>query len=232
MSRVETIGDCTLYLGDCREIIPTLGMVDAVVTDIPYAASQESSGLRELDYGAWDWDRELGLSVLASLDSTPTIIAFCHWDQLNDIAKLYPDRSWRPIIWSKSNPTVINGQHLFIPFGEFAYYGKLAGAWFGGNCVKSEWRGPSPQDRDHPTQKPIDLMTWAIKHVCPPSGSTLDPFMGSGTTGVACVKLGRKFIGIEIEPKYFDIACKRIDAATKEPRLPLPEPGMKQGAML
>jgi site-specific DNA-methyltransferase (adenine-specific) len=219
MSRIETIGDATLYLGDCREILPTLGKVDAVVTDIPYEASQESNGLRQLDYGEWDGmgASDLAISVLRSMDPVPTVVAFCHWNQLNDIAKLYPDRSWRPIVWVKSNPTVINGQHLFVPFGEFAYYGKNPGAWFGGNCIRSVWHGAAPQKRDHPTQKPLELMRWCIVNVVAPSGICLDPFMGSGTTGVAAIKLGRRFIGIEIEPRHFDIACRRLDDATRQP---------------
>jgi site-specific DNA-methyltransferase (adenine-specific)/modification methylase len=97
--------------------------------------------------------------------------------------------------------------------------------------VKSASLEKSLQTAAHPSQKPVELMVWSIEQI----GDTetiLDPFMGSGTTGVACVKLGRKFIGIEIEPKYFDIACRRIEAATREPRLPLPEPKMKQGSLV
>lgn len=216
----------TLYLGDCREVLPTLGKVDAVVTDVPYEVSQESAGLRTLDYGEWDGPGAgaISLAVLQSLQEAPTIVAFCHWNQLNAIADLYSDRSWRPIVWVKSNPTVINGQHLFIPFGEFAYYGKLPGAWFGGNCVRSVWHGAAPTERKHPTQKPLDLMKWCVMHVVAPNGMLLDPFMGSGTTGVAAVKLGRKFIGIEIEPKYFDIACRRISEALKQPDMFIEKP--------
>jgi site-specific DNA-methyltransferase (adenine-specific)/modification methylase len=72
--------------------------------------------------------------------------------------------------------------------------------------------------RDHPTQKPIAVMEWCLSFL-PDCQTILDPFMGSGTTGVACAKLGRKFIGIEIEPRYFDIACKRIEDAYKQPDL-------------
>jgi len=81
--------------------------------------------------------------------------------------------------------------------------------------------------REHPTQKPVSLMTWCLGFL-PDARTILDPFMGSGTTGVACVQLGRKFIGIELEPRYFDIACKRIDDELKRPRLDLGEPVQKQ----
>ena len=73
-------------------------------------------------------------------------------------------------------------------------------------------------EKDHPTQKPVELMQWCLGFI-PDAKTILDPFMGSGTTGVACANLGRKFIGIEIEPKYFDIACKRIEIAYSQPRL-------------
>jgi DNA modification methylase len=235
MSREEIIGDCRLLLGDCLEILPTLGKVDAVVTDIPYQLSQSSNGLRQLDYGEWDGagSSALAMAALRCVSYAPTIVAFCHWNQLNAVADLYDNRSWRPIVWVKSNPTVINGQHLFLPFGEMAYYGKLAGAWFGGNCVPAVWRGSAPTDREHPTQKPLPLMQWCASHVVPLSGICLDPFMGSGTTGVACVNLGRKFIGIEIEERYFDIAVRRIEEAYKQPRL-FAEPRIvpKQEALL
>jgi site-specific DNA-methyltransferase (adenine-specific)/modification methylase len=71
---------------------------------------------------------------------------------------------------------------------------------------------------DHPTQKPVEVMKWVIE-LCPKAETVLDPFMGSGTTGVACMQLGRKFIGIEREPKYFDIACKRIEQAVSQGQL-------------
>lgn len=73
-------------------------------------------------------------------------------------------------------------------------------------------------DKQHPSQKPVALMEWCIKHAGEPQ-SILDPYMGSGTTGVACMNLGRSFIGIEREPKYFDIACRRIEDAQRQGRL-------------
>lgn len=76
----------------------------------------------------------------------------------------------------------------------------------------------------HPSQKPIEIMTWCVKSIPADGQTVLDPFMGSGTTGVACAKLGRKFIGIELDEKYFDIACKRIEEAYKQPDLFLPPP--------
>lgn len=93
------------------------------------------------------------------------------------------------------------------------------------------WRIAREQNKEHPVEFPVELPLRCIQATTNQYDIALDPFMGSGTTGVACVKLGRKFIGIEIEPKYFDIACKRIEQATREPRLPLPEPKPVQEAM-
>ena len=82
--------------------------------------------------------------------------------------------------------------------------------------MKSVWTGPAPTDREHPTQKPIGLMKWAVSNTVALGAVCCDPFMGSGTTGVAAVQMGRKFIGIEREQKYFDIACKRIEDAQRQ----------------
>ena len=213
------IGDCTLYLGDCREILPLLPKVDAVVTDIPYEISQESNGLREINFGAWDGhgSSDVAYTAMELCAHIPSVLVFSAWWQITPLYEIFAGRSARLVAWVKTNPTVMNGQHLFLPGIDTAYYGKLPGAWFGGNCESSVWRGTSPVDREHPTQKPIDLFKWCVLNTVAPSAICLDPFMGSGTTGVACVKLGRKFIGIEIEPKYFEIACKRIQAAYDQP---------------
>jgi site-specific DNA-methyltransferase (adenine-specific) len=221
MSRVEVIGDATLYLGDCRDILPTLGKVDAVVTDIPYEISQRSNGLRRLDYGEWDGAgaTDDALAVLALLSDVPSIVAWCSAEQISRLHDAHSERQRRTLVWTKPNPPVLNGQHLFLSSQELGFYGKTSGAWFGGSCVRSYWHGPTPMDREHPTQKPLPLMHWCVQHTVPPAGVCLDPFMGSGTTGVASANLGRAFVGIEREPTYFDIACRRIEAAYKQPRL-------------
>lgn len=218
MSEPVVIGRATLYLGDCRDILPTLGQVDAVVTDIPYAISQESSGLRDLDYGEWDGvgADDCAFDALRLCRDVPTVLAFCEYRQLSRIYDTLPGRRTRTVAWVKSNPTVMNGQHLFLPALEVGFYGKLPGAWFGGACVKSVWTGPAPVGREHPTQKPLDLMRWAVENVVAPSAICCDPFMGSGTTGVAAVQMGRNFIGVEREPKYFEIAVRRIEEAQRQ----------------
>lgn len=216
--RVERIGIATLYLGDCREIAPTLDRPAAVISDVPYELSQDSGGLRNLDYGEWDKGgaTDVALSTLRAFRDVPSILAFCEYRQLGLIYDALAPRSTRTVAWVKTNPTVMNGQHIFLPALEVGYFGKLPGAWFGGHCVRSVWEGAAPTDRQHPTQKPLPLMLWCVANVAPPGGTVCDPFMGSGTTGVAAVQMRRPFIGIEIEPKYFDIACRRIEQAQRQ----------------
>jgi len=215
------IGDCTLYLGDCREVLPTLGKVDAVVTDPPYGIGESSKRAAtrgrssalvkrayQRDYGGNDkWDHEP-----PSSDTIKFMREMSAWQVFfgGNFFDLPPSSCW--LVWDKLNS------------GDFA---DCELAWT--NLPKAvrriqyRWNGMIREERDipreHLTQKPIGVMTWAIGHIPPSSLTILDPFMGSGTTGVACVKLGRKFIGIEIEERYFDIACKRIEAAEAQPDL-------------
>lgn len=213
MSRVETIGDCTLYLGDCRDILPTLGPVDAVVTDPPYGigesgrknASRKSLAMPR-DYGDFDWDQER--PDLSILPDVPRVI----WG--GNYFDLGPAPRW--LVWDKEN----TGD---FADGEMAWCSE-AGAM---RLIRWQWNGfirkgemdkvSTPTFRQHPTQKPVPVMEWSLRFV--PGVIILDPFMGSGTTGVACVNLGRSFIGIEREPTYFDIACRRIEEAYRQPRL-------------
>jgi hypothetical protein len=121
------------------------------------------------------------------------------------------------LVWLKKHPGLYG---TFLSDAEIGW----AKGGHGVYCHYEQFPPPSRMAENngttaHPTQKPIGLMIWALQEFGG-DGVTLDPFMGSGTTGVACVKLGRKFIGIEIEPKYFDVACKRIERAVAEPRLP------------
>ncbi len=215
MGRVETIGDATLYLGDCREILPTLGKVDAVVTDPPYGIDFGKAGRFSASHrwGPWRenvaWDqarpeREIFNAMLAC--SGEQII----WGGNYFTDFLPPTMRW--LIWDK-------GQREFsLADVEMAWCSQQKAA-----RALTYGRGKAVKDgKEHPTQKPLEVMKWCLGFI---EGETiLDPFMGSGTTGVACVNLGRKFIGIEIEPKYFDIACRRIADEVARPRLPLDEP--------
>jgi DNA modification methylase len=207
MTRVEQIGDCTLMLGDCRKILPTLGKVDAVVTDPPYGVLSEtgSAATRRSgshpNAGKMSWDVAPVAHFLDLLQDASTWQMYwggCHLD-------LPPTFGY--LVWDKQ----IDG----LNFGEVEY------CWTNARFAPRVFRYRAvgiDGGKQHPTQKPIQLMQWCLKFV-PNAQTILDPFMGSGTTGVACVKLGRKFIGIEISEEYFDISCRRIEKAYAQPDL-------------
>jgi site-specific DNA-methyltransferase (adenine-specific)/modification methylase len=210
--RIERIGRATLYLGDCRDILPTLPKVDAVVTDPPYgigearANNQSRSALAQSrDYGESSWDDEpIDAETIAKIVEKATFSVIFG----GNYYMLPATSCW--LVWDKEN-----GANDFADC-ELAWTNipkavrRIRYMWHGMLRANGEQRG------DHPTQKPIGVMKWAIGHVPAPAETILDPFMGSGTTGVAAVQMGRSFIGIEREPKYFDIACKRIDEAQRQ----------------
>jgi site-specific DNA-methyltransferase (adenine-specific)/modification methylase len=215
--RVEHLAEgVTLYLGDCREILPDLGKVDAVVTDPPYGIgySKGSGGkgkhhVRNIE--AIEGDTE-PFDPAPFLDFEEVIL----WGG-NHYASRLPHGCW--LAWDK-----LAGMEAFDSFSdvEFAWQkgrgkDRIFSHLWKGICKASEKGGG--KERWCPTQKPVDLMRWCIKLLPPTATLILDPFMGSGTTGVAAVKLGRKFIGIEIVPKYFEVACRRIADALARPDL-------------
>jgi DNA modification methylase len=212
MSRVETIGEgVTLYLGDCREILPTLPKVDAVVTDPPYGIAhvKGTGGKGKHDrrniapiHGD---DKPFDPAILLSF---PNVLM---WGADHYAARL-PRGRW--LVWDK-----LDGLASYDSFSdvEIAWHSKPGAArlfrhLWKGICQASEKDGT----REHPTQKPVALMRWCLEQVGQ-AETILDPYMGSGTTGVALVKRGGRFIGIEIEEKYFDIACRRISETLKQP---------------
>lgn len=205
--RVETIGDATLYLGDCMEVLPTLGNVDAVITDPPYGIAATWKG------GVGNgWGKAASEAVTRNQwdDAPPPSSVF---DQLLGMSKeqiiwggnyfsLPPSRCW--FVWNKPE------RNFTLAEAELA--------WTNRDNVVRVYDGPrSESGRTHPTQKPVALMAWCVAKT--KADLILDPFMGSGTTGVAAIQAGRKFIGIEREPKYFDIACRRIEQAHKQGQL-------------
>ena len=204
------IGSATLYLGDCLEILPTLGKVDAVVTDPPYGIGKDGQtestgahgGRKGYEFMGWDSTRppQAAFDLMLNAASKHVI-----WGGKYFADMLPPTGKW--LVWDK-------GQRINQSDGELAWTNE-AGALriCTMNRVELMLDGA-----EHPTQKPVRLITWCIDQI-KATGTILDPFMGSGTTGVACMNLGRKFIGIEIEPKYFDIACRRIEDAQRQSRL-------------
>lgn len=213
--KLEIIGNATLYLGDCRDILPTLPKVDAVITDPPYgigeaAGKNKSRGKLAVakDFGNDAWDDEPISDDLIRMvrEAGKWVVIFG-----GNYYALPAAKCW--LVWDKEN-----GESDFADC-ELAWTNlpkavrRIRYMWNGMLRANGEPRG------DHPTQKPVGVMAWAINHVPAPNQTILDPFMGSGTTGVACMNLQRSFIGIEREPKYFDIACRRIEDAQRQGRL-------------
>ena len=222
--REEIIGDARLILGDCREILPTLGRFDAVVTDPPYgiradeAASKNKGRWGWKDYGATEWDRlRPPREIFDALRSCSNDQIIWGGNYFTDY--LPPSMQW--LAWDK-------GQSEFS-LADFEM------AWTSQNKAARRIfypRAKALQDgKEHPTQKPVEVMVWCLQQI-PRAQTILDPYMGSGTTGCACITSDRKFTGIEISENYFDIARRRIEQAFKQPRLfKEQEPEPIQGAM-
>ncbi len=208
--RVEQIGDATLYLGDCIDILPTLPKVDAVITDPPYGIGMDGGnvgykGHNNLEKLGWDKEppeRDL-IEMVVAAGSCAILWGGNYFD-------LPPSRGW--LLWDKG--AGFKGRS----------YAEAEMAWtsMDTNVRIFQWDPLARGDyrgKEHPTQKPIALMEWCIEQAANKPRTILDPFMGSGTTGVAAMRLEREFIGIEREPKYFDIACRRIEDAQRQGRL-------------
>lgn len=194
----------TLYCADCLDVLPTLadGSVDAVVTDPPYGigAGQKQFGMwrtSRMDRGTWD-DAIPHTAISAAAGFTQHAII---WG--GNYFNLPASRAF--LVWDKG--AGFRGR-------DFAECEVAWCSWDGNARVfhRDPLAERDYRHKVHPTQKPVELMSWCLRQL-PDAATILDPFMGSGTTGVACIRLGRRFIGIEKERKYFDIAVKRIEQA-------------------
>lgn len=226
MSDVVTIGDAKLYHGDCMEILPTLPKVDAVVTDPPYGISYVSA-----------WRKQGPTEMLANDDHPPLDSVFLMAAQLQDGGAMYiatrfdVAAQWNdamrnaglelktPIYWDKGNHTSGDLEGDFGAQVEIFLFAHKGRHILRGKRLSNLWRFPREPAGAHPTPKPVALMERMVSCSADAGQIVADPFMGSGTTGVACANLGRKFIGIEIEERYFQIACERIEAAYAQQRL-------------
>ena len=223
-------GDCSLYLGDCLDILPQLGAgsVDAVVTDPPYGIAY-ISGMRkpETSFGLMNSD---DITNAAWLIFVPRIIkiggaiyCFSRWDVLGiwkHLFEFFGLSVKNCIVWDKEQGGMGDLSGSYSPSHEMILLATRGKHLLNGNRPKDVIRIQRMSgQRVHPTEKPIELMRELILNSTDAGTTILDPFMGSGTTGVACVQTGRKFIGIEIEPKYFDIAVKRIQQAQLQIRM-------------
>lgn len=212
--RVEHLSEgVTLYCGDCVDCFEQIKRVDVVITDPPYGINADKMGSKAKgkhywrDYGEGGWDAERpGAEVFRLImeASDDQII----WGGNYFLDYLRPSMGW--LVWDKTQ------RALSMADGELAWTSfNNAMRIFSANRVIFEMEG----GRDHPTQKPIALMKWCIEYADRhgSADSILDPFMGSGSTGVAAARLDRKFYGIERDEAYFDIACRRISKALAEP---------------
>ena len=199
------IGNATLYLGNCAEILPKLNNVDCVVTDPPYGMAFQSNFrlIKHLKI-ANDETPELANEVInwAIENANHSVYAFGRWDNLYNYPKPKSLITWVKNNWSMGD---LNHEHARQTEVAFFYNGKNHN--FPKQRPTDVVNFARTNNENHPTEKPVGLMQIFVDWT---EGVVLDPFMGSGTTGVACAKMGRSFIGIEKEQKYFDIACQRI----------------------
>jgi len=219
--RKEVIGGQTMILGDCAEVMAGLEPVDLLLTDPPFGIGESSrkvasrsNAAAAKDYGFFDWDKEPArpeaISAARTLANHQIIFGGNYFEGLP------PSSCW--LVWDKENS------------GDFA---DCELAWTNlkraVRIFRWRWNGmirKGNEQRLHPTQKPVALMEWCLGFL-PNAQTILDPFMGSGTTLVACQRLGRNGIGIELDPDYFEIACKRVDEATRQPDMFVQQPEPK-----
>lgn len=224
------IGEHVLYLGDCLEVLPTLaaGSVDAVVTDPMFGISQDSivrKGGYTLNRNFFQNDSAdcgiAALKTLASREDVQQAFVYCGHRQFGEIVALLDAAGFQTgfFVWTKTNSPPSVRKYIWRSCAELAVWGVRGSAFNWSDDEHAQnWRNiptmtfGQPGKNGHPTQKPLRAMLPAVK-ATKQGAAILDPFMGSGTTGVACARLGRKFIGIEIEEKYFRIAVQRIEEA-------------------
>ena len=218
MAEKVVIGNATLYLGDCRDILPTLPKVDLVLTDPPYGISLNTDysklqGSTKTFKPIHGDDKDFDPSIYLSLGVPCAFFGADHFHH-----SLPAGGTWH--IWDKRPQSKSN---------MFADFESWWTSWSSGpsRIFRYQWvcgvhPGVTPERIDHPTVKPVPVMGAVIEST--KFQTILDPFMGSGTTGVAAIQLGRSFIGIEREREYFDIACERIARAQAQGQLLPPEP--------
>lgn len=238
--RIERLAEgVTLYCGDCREIVPTINRVSHVFSDPPYEkqmhdAKADRGKIKRPD----GYSMPAALNFAAINDDLRSFIAketarmnegwslfFCTPEGVSewrDALEAHAAKYKRACVWVKPDSAPqFNGQGPAAGAEMFtaAWHGKGHSRWNGGGRRNVFTHLCQPRDRDglHPTEKPVSLMLELVELFSEPADLILDPFMGSGTTGVACVRRARKFIGIELDEKYFARACRRIEAALRQP---------------
>ncbi len=219
-----TIGPCTLYLGDCLKIAPTLEGVDAVVTDPPYeiVASGGGIGATRKDLIETEGFTDCGFDY-GILSKFKNWVCFGTLKQVPKLIEAAGDRRFMLVTWNKPNPCpLVCGNYL--PDTEYIVHAWSRGQLHGELADRRRFIVHplgSKEEGSHPNEKPVPVMTKMIRAASAPGHLILDPYMGSGTTGIACIRNGRRFIGIEIDPRHFKTACDRIRREFDQYQLPL-----------
>jgi site-specific DNA-methyltransferase (adenine-specific) len=236
--RKEVIGGCTLYLGDALAILPTLPPADLAVSDVPYALTSggqpDPKGHRTMAgifaKGRYANDGQIVAATVPFPDMMAAIYAALKPDA--DCYVMANDKNVHPLTdaalkagfqfhnllaWDKITPTANRWYMKNLEFTLYLWKGRAR--TINNPSSKQLIRGGIEKESGHPTEKPVHLMAEYIFNSSQRGGVVLDPFMGSGTTGVAAAQLGRQFVGIEIDDKFFDLACERIQRAYDHPDL-------------
>lgn len=216
------MNDVKLYNDDCMNILPSLAdeSISLTLTDIPYdEVNRKSGGLRNLDKSHADiitFPLDDFIDQIVRVTSG-SIYIFCGSVQVSHIrARLIEHGlSVRHCIWEKTNPSPMNGQHIWLSSIENCVFAKKSGAVFNEHCKSAVWRNATERYKDHPTPKPVKLMKRLIEASSNIGDIVLDPCMGSGAVGVAAKQSGRKFIGIEMNPEYFKVTKQRIEGTAE-----------------
>lgn len=204
-------GDCIPYMEGMKA-----KSVDLLLTDIPYnEVNRKSNGLRNLDKKDADgaeFDLNKALEQFMRV-TKGSIYVFCGIEQVSIIKKTFREHglSTRLVVWEKSNPSPMNGNAIWLSSVECCVYGKFPKATFNEHCKSSVLKFPCGRSKVHPTQKPLPLFKRIVEVSSNEGDIVFDPFMGSGTSGVAALQLGRKFIGCEANEEYFKICENRIE---------------------
>jgi site-specific DNA-methyltransferase (adenine-specific) len=234
---VET-GDCTLLQGDARVLWPTLKDIDVILTDPPYSAvthnGARGGGFQQtplIEFAAMTDETAVDLAQRCCVLARRWVVMTMDWRHAAAIEQRCPESFVRAGVWIKSNAAPqFTGDRPGTGWEAIVMLHRPGKKHWNGGGQHAVWNIPRATG-PHPTAKPLRLLHDWVQQFSDPGETILDPFMGSGTTGVACVELGRKFIGIEQDPVYFALACQRIRAAAAQGRLFAPAVKVQQGAL-
>lgn len=226
-----------LYNGDCLDIIKNIEEIDCIITDVPYNISKKNNfktmkdrrGRNGIDFGEWDkqFDEEILIQFIPLIKSGGSFVTFHSFEQFGKLKEIFENNGLilkDKVIWEKTNPMPRNRDRRYISNIELlSWYVKPGDKWtfnrqnekYEGSVLRYPSESGGGFKRYHPTQKNLKMMEYLIKIHTHENDLVLDPFMGSGSTGVACLNTNRRFIGVELDENYFNIAKDRIEESDK-----------------